>query len=471
MRRHREREVTFEVKRSWRMPDLSRVAPGGEVVQVSTDELRAIYYDTRQRTLQRLGVTLRRRTGGADAGWHLKVADGPARMEFQSQARSNRVPESLSRRVAGVLAGQELVEVATITTTRCATRLLDEHGALLAEVADDRVFGAGVGDVATLDRWREVEVELGAAGDEDLLTKITKVFRKADARPAPLQRKLDRLFAGRGTKTPRRTVNRAVATYLQDQSRAILLGDIALRDRPEPEAVHKTRVGTRRLRSTLRNFGPALTLSPEALGALDDNLRWLAALLSPIRDDDILARRLKAEVAELPPERVLGPVVIEIEETLATERGAAIRAWQEARSDERYMMIMSTLAEWLVEVPLAEEQLDGRAVLDKARRKAGRRLKRAGDDVQQLHQARKSVKRLRYAGELLADLVPKAGKLAKAAKKQQTVLGDHQDLVVAADFLQRQGAQTGSRAGHNGFTYGLLLARVEQQAAEIRASL
>ena len=108
MRRLREREVTFEVKRSWRMPDLSRLVPSGGTVDTATDELRAIYYDTRQRTLQRLGVTLRRRTGGADAGWHLKVADGPARMEFQSQARSDRVPESLSRRVAGVLAGQEL---------------------------------------------------------------------------------------------------------------------------------------------------------------------------------------------------------------------------------------------------------------------------------------------------------------------------------------------------------------------------
>ena len=106
------------------------------------DELRAVYYDTRDRTLQRLGVTLRRRTGGADAGWHLKVADGPARIEFQSQARSERIPESLTRRVTGVLAGQELREVATITTTRCASRLLDEHGELLAEVADDRVFGA-----------------------------------------------------------------------------------------------------------------------------------------------------------------------------------------------------------------------------------------------------------------------------------------------------------------------------------------
>ena len=143
LRRHREREITFEVKRSWRMPDLSRLTPGDGAVETSTDELRAIYYDTRDRTLQRLGVTLRRRTGGADAGWHLKVADGPARMEFQSQARSQRVPESLSRRVAGVLAGQELAEVATITTTRCATRLLDEQGQLLAEVADDRVIRRG----------------------------------------------------------------------------------------------------------------------------------------------------------------------------------------------------------------------------------------------------------------------------------------------------------------------------------------
>ena len=59
-------------------------------------------------------------------------------MEFQSQARGQRVPESLGRRVAGVLAGQELAEVATITRTRCATRLLDEQGLLLAEVADDQ---------------------------------------------------------------------------------------------------------------------------------------------------------------------------------------------------------------------------------------------------------------------------------------------------------------------------------------------
>ena len=122
-------------------------------------------------------------------------------------------------------------------------------------------------------------------------------------------------------------------------------------------------------------------------------------------------------------------------------------------------------------MPLAEEPVNGRTVLKKAQRKARRRLERAGNDPEQLHAARKSAKRLRYAAELLTDVEPRAAKIVKAAKKEQTVLGDHQDLMVAADFLRRQGAQAGTRPGHNGFTYGLLMARVEEQAARIRAKL
>lgn len=53
----------------------------------------------------------------------------------------------------------------------------------------------------------------------------------------------------------------------------------------------------------------------------------------------------------------------------------------------------------------------------------------------------------------------------------QTVLGDHRDLVVAADFLQRTGARNGVRPRHNGYSYGLLTARLEDQAAKIRAKL
>ena len=136
---------------------------------------------------------------------------------------------------------------------------------------------------------------------------------------------------------------------------------------------------------------------------------------------------------------MLGPVAREIEETLASERSAAIRTWQQAWTDERYAMVMTTLAGWLVKVPLAEEPVNGRTVLRKAQRKARRRLERAGNDPEQLHAARKSAKRLRYAAELLTDVEPRAAMIVKAAKKEQTVLGDHQDLMVAADFLQRAG--------------------------------
>ena len=83
----------------------------------------------------------------------------------------------------------------------------------------------------------------------------------------------------------------------------------------------------------------------------------------------------------------------------------------------------------------------------------------------------RATKRLRYAGELLTPHVPQAEKIAKKAKKMQTVLGEHQDLVVAADFLRRTGARNGVRPGHNGYTYGLLTARVEQEAAKIRTRL
>src|SRR5215212_757918 len=55
---------------------------------------------------------------------------------------------------------------------------------------------------AIVDRCREVEVELGPASDEDLLTRITRIVREAHVRPGLLQRKLDRLYMGNGFKQP-----------------------------------------------------------------------------------------------------------------------------------------------------------------------------------------------------------------------------------------------------------------------------
>ena len=135
-------------------------------------------------------------------------------------------------------------------------------------------------------------------------------------------------------------------------------------------------------------------------------------------------------------------------------------------------MIMTTLKEWLVEVPVQRERPHRPGGAQEGAAQGGAPTEDgAADDPAELHRARKAIKRLRYAGELLTGQVPQAKKIAKRRRSIQTVLGDHQDLVVAADFLQRVGAQTGVRPGHNGYTYGLLTARVEEQAARIRASL
>ena len=92
---HREREVTFDVEDDWVVPDLSSVAPRGGRVETARHELTATYFDTDRSTLRLLGMTLRHREGGADAGWHLKIPAGDARTEVQSQAAAGSLPAAL----------------------------------------------------------------------------------------------------------------------------------------------------------------------------------------------------------------------------------------------------------------------------------------------------------------------------------------------------------------------------------------
>ena len=110
----------------------------------------------------------------------------------------------------------------------------------------------------------------------------------------------------------------------------------------------------------------------------------------------------------------------------------------------------------------------------KADRKAHRRLRTglASVDDLALHRARKAAKRARYAAELVAPLPgTKAAKAAiKHHKKVQTVLGEHQDSVVALDLLRRLGAEAGTTPGQNGFTYGLLYAHQQTAARRSRAA-
>src|SRR6185437_2041918 len=91
--------------------------------------------------LLQAGITLRRRRGGDDAGWHLKLPAGPdSRRELQVPlGRGSVVPAELSRLVRAQGRGVRLAPVATIITVRRQLVLADSAGTSLAEVVDDEV--------------------------------------------------------------------------------------------------------------------------------------------------------------------------------------------------------------------------------------------------------------------------------------------------------------------------------------------
>jgi CHAD domain-containing protein len=477
---HREREDKYAVADGFVLPDLGDLAGDGGRVERVQHALTNLYHDTTGGDLWAGGVTLRRRSGGGEDGWQLKLPAGAARTEVASAARSDTVPEELAEVVLGITRGQPFVPVAEVRTERAVTRLVGGDGRLLAEVADDRVSSMTLGEESRLDHWHEVEVELGEAGDEALLAAVGRRLIDAGAERAAHPSKLARalgLTSDQQLEVPAAaTVADLVTRYVREQCDEILRGDLALR-LGQPR-VHKTRVAIRRLRSTLRMYGELI--DPEPAQRLDVELTWLASLLGEVRDREVLLARLQAQVAELPAELVLGPVAADLDAVLSSERQRHLQELVVEASSSRHLELLEALARWRTEPPFLEgagaaaDQV--RPHVRVARQKLRKRLRQAQQasgpgQEELLHRARKAAKRARYAAELAVPAWARAAQHAERAQDLQTVLGEHQDSVVAAAFLRRMGAEAGSHAGRNGFTYGLLLAGELERAARIRREL
>jgi CHAD domain-containing protein len=473
-----EREDKYDVGADFSVPDLGDLVPPGGRLEEDAVTLDSEYFDTTDRDLLRHHVTLRRRSGDTDEGWQLKVPDRKARTEIRFPLTAgDLVPGELAALVSGVAGGKPVHPVASISTLRRRRRMLDPAGNLLTEVADDTVHAtaaaASAGDGALASEWREVEIELGEAGDGKLLRVIGTRLARDGAHPSRYPSKLSRALNPNGPDpagddSGAERVRTMLTAYLDTQVQAIVAGDIWLRRGLDP--VHATRVGIRRFRSTLRVFKKML--DPAARAHLDEELSWYAGLLGEVRDRQVQRARFAAAVTDLPAELVLGPVSARIENDLLADQLRYRGEVMDTIDGDRYRALLAALARWRTAPPLTEDATAGERVLKKAARKARRKadkrlaaaLANGGDDA--LHRARKAAKRARYAGELTRGLVgKKKGKKRVAEyKKIQKVLGEHQDSVVALDTLRTLGARAGNTAGENGFTFGLLYG-LELQAA------
>ena len=468
---YREREHQYDAAPGWVLPDVRDLVPEGSRVEQLTVRSDSVYFDTEEHDLLVHGVTLRCRTGQADAGWQLTMPAGDVRTEIRVDPTGSHttVPKELAAVTAGVRRGQALRHIVTVHTDRAVRRVLAADDQVVVEVADDRVEAVAPGRrAATLSSWREVEAELGPAGDEDLLAAIDTSFTAsgatASASPNKVARALGVTTAERADHPPARTAGDVLGAYLAEQDDALITGDLTLRR--GLGGIHPTRVATRRLRSTLRVF--ADYVDPDRASGFDAELSWYAGLLGAVRDREVQRARFTAAIAALPAELVLGPVAARIEQHLLTEQLHHQKTLGRAMNSKRYFGLLAESARWVTDPPLttlaAQKPAKLRAAVRAADRKVIKHLATGlggnGDDVE-LHRARKAGKRARYAAELTRNVLgkKKAKNSIRRYQDLQDILGEHQDAVVAADLLRRIAAGTPAHPDENGFTYGLLYAR------------
>jgi CHAD domain-containing protein len=490
-----ETEIKYEAPPGTSVPRLGGLPSVAGAAGPQEQLLEAEYYDTSDFRLIRQGVTLRRRRGGGDAGWHLKLpAGGSTRHEIRvPPGRSRQVPARLASLARGYTRGEAQRPVARISTRRQVLTLVDSAGASLAEIAADDVSAQTLGEETVISQWGEVEVELTGGGPR-LLKAADAQLRRDGLVPSARSAKLERALgwprrpdhggrrppaSGRGGphQAGPASAGDVVLAYLRQHAARLGAQDPLVRA-DEPDSVHQMRVTTRRLRSTLQTFGEVIPRSGtrEILG----ELKWLGGVLGEARDAEVLASRLAENVRTIPAELVLGPVQARVQGHFAPVKAAALANVLAALDSARYFALRDALDELLADPPLSAEAARpaGRVLPGAARRtyrRTRRRMRQAGHTPPgrprelAYHEARKAAKRARYAGEAVSPVLGRgARRFTRQMKKIQSVLGDHQDAVVARGVDRELGIGA-YLAGENAFSYGLLYEQEDQRATRLRA--
>ena len=282
-----------------------------------------------------------------------------------------------------------------------------------------------------------------------------------------------------GTRArPSSSAGDVVVAYLRAQQQALAAREGTVRA-DEYDAVHQMRVATRRLRAALRSFRQVIPRSDT--GHLAGELKWLGGLLGTARDGEVLPAHLQASLRSIPVELLIGPIQARVQGHFPPRRAAARTELLEALDSPRYAMLLAELDE-LTAGPLSGPQADAPArevlpaAVRRACRQADRRMRRArrtprgpARDVA-LHEARKSARRARYAAEAASPASGRpARRFARQMKKVQSVLGDHQDAVLARHEARDLGIGA-YLAGENAFTYGLLYELEHHRAERLQSA-
>ena len=494
-----------------RPPDSGlRVAPS------ETKKLTDTYYDTEDWRFYRAGYALRVRRDGERVEATMKSLAPP---EDGGLKRRREISEPLKygglkglRAVRGpvgerlrlLLAGQgdlrRLFEVRTRRTVfelRPEDETAEPHGssdgivvgpegdirrregdAPIAEISlDESEFSGGEGEA----RLSRIEVEMSDEGAEsyDAVAGFVDGMRGSlELRPTDSSKYGEGLSAAGLTPAVApdlgptevdgsMTADEVAFAILRRHYATMLAHEPGVRLGEDPEELHDMRVATRRLRAALKLYKEVL---PRRAERYERDLRFFAGALGEVRDLDVHLERIAAEASRN------GEVLEEVSAALVERRAGARRRMLEVLDSDRYERFLASFSGTLRR---GRSPASAGPILEVAPDLVRRRYKKVRKDVEGLgggsppedfHDLRKKGKRLRYALEPLRGIYGKPSeKMVELLKDVQDDLGDHQDLIVAAELMRELGV-SGDMPPRVAFSLGAMAERYAREAAEIRAS-
>lgn len=492
------------------VPDFTSIEHVDEVAASNIFQLSAVYYDTDDLRLTRSKITLRRRVGGKDEGWHIKLPASAGRVELHhdlTEGDEGSVPPALLANVAAVVRGKQLKPIARVDNERHETLLADAHGLIVAEFCDDHVSTWSYLPGGTEQSWREWEIEATKNAQDreiagSIIASASLILTNQGAQVSDSPSKLVMALGDSISNVP---AGFAIADIDEDSpAYAVLYALKRNRDkmlefdpkvrRDEWDSVHQMRVATRELRSHMQTFEGILT--GEEYTKIEADLKVLAGILGRARDAEVVAERFLTLLGNEKTGALNADTKQHLREDMRKKYRFEHARVVKALENPKYYELLDNLDEILSNPPLAtatteaetdkttpaagspsSDRDDAEAILGDHLDKAYQRLVhrhefavRGWDDENlslheredRFHSMRKAAKKLRYSAEAIGDATElNTDKLYSACKKMQEVLGEFQDAVTSRDKLLEL-SHKAHRRGEDTFGYGVLFQQENQ---------
>ncbi|MGY6661024.1 MAG: CYTH and CHAD domain-containing protein [Glycocaulis sp.] len=412
--------------------------------------LRTVYFDTPKRHLWRAGVTLRIRHSGGKRIQTVKAAGSGAagvfvRTEWERPVTCDWPIPDETAELKALLADywHDVAPAFEVRVERLVWDVKWEKSQIEAAIDTGEIIaGERRSDIC------ELELELKAGKPVALFTLARCIDAVAAVRIGVLDKPergfrligpLASHWKDEAVVLPEACTHAAAFKVIaQSCIRQFRLNE-PLIGRPHPEALHQARVGLRRLRSAFSVFGRYFT--DAEFKRLASEVKWLANVLGPVRDLDVIAAGNDLDDAD---RRRLNKALDAGYLKAANDLGSA-----------RARAVMLDLCAWMVlengdargnVAPLHDVRDFAVETLNRYRRKVRKRGKRLVDlDHGARHELRKDARKLRHSADFFVSLFPgrkkrkRAQRFIRSLNTLQDQLGRLNDLAAGPDALKAAG--------------------------------